>query len=102
MIVSAANDPCDKLGVTGTGLSTAKINIHYTYIEELSKVNSQVSLFHQHQPITMLTERTEKKNKQRWYGVQHSSFLVSNCPLTLMVTTSPKIRRHICLVIMSH
>ncbi len=38
-----------------------KINVNYTYIEELSKVNAQVSLFHQHEPIALLTERTTAK-----------------------------------------
>lgn len=60
---TAANDPCDKMRVIGTGLSTAKININYTCIGELSKVNAQVSLFHRCQPVALMTERTITKIK---------------------------------------
>ena len=59
--VAAANDPCDKVRAIGTGLSTAKININYTCIGELSKVNAQVSLVLESEPISLLSERTNTK-----------------------------------------
>lgn len=61
---AAAREPCDKVRVIETGLRTAKkINISYTYNRDLLKSKAQVSLFHQCDPITLLTLKKKKKIK---------------------------------------
>lgn len=71
-----------------------KININYTYIGELSKLNAQVSLSHQCLPIALTGK---KKNSKK----AHTCF-ISNWPLTLMLAASRENGRQVCLVTMLH
>lgn len=70
-----------------------KININYTYIGELSKLNAQVSLSHQCLPIALTGKKKSKK--------AHTCF-ISNWPLTLMHAASRENRRQVWLVTMLH
>lgn len=94
---AAANDPCDKVRVIGTGLRTAEINNNYTYIGELSGVNAQVSPFRRRQPIALLTEWTKQKKIKSTPVIVLSYWL-----LTLMLTTPRWNRTHIHSVATLH
>lgn len=71
-----------------------KININYTYIGELSKLNAQVSLSHQCLPIALT-------GKSFFFLKAHTCF-ISNWPLALMHAASRENRRHVWLVTMLH
>lgn len=71
-----------------------KININYTYIGELSKLNAQVSLSHQCLPIALT-------GNFFFFFKAHTCF-ISNWPLTLMHAASRENRRQVCLVTMLH